>query len=366
MTFFNKYLKRPLSLLLALMMLFCICACGSASDTDKDADKAKDPTKDEALSDNMGTVDVAPENVIVPTNVKYRVGVILCSNDQEGFDAYYGFIETFRDHDTENNGTHHEIHIANYESVEKCKEVVEEYIAGDVHLIFAVGKNAVLGASQATTDIPIIFCNIDDPKELGLMTSTVNPDKNITGVSDLTPSQNQVEFIKELLPGAKKISALHYATDANSILVSTLAQATAESLGLSYSSYSANNKSQLAATLDKALSDTDVLYVCEDELTLANMDAIMEAANKKNVPVISTGTKFMAKGALATTQPDYYKLGYSAGELALICLMEIKPLSEIAVEYPVDCINYVNREIAEKYSVTPPENNFKYFGEEEQ
>lgn len=364
MNFFNKYLRRLLALSLALLMLTFICAC-SSSDVSLDDLKKDSATADEASTAATNSADTTPEaDASLSKDAKYVIGIVMCADDQASFDAYNGFTDTFIDHDTDKNGTHHEVRVANYASVEMCKEYVESYVRESVDVIFAIGENAVTGASQVETDIPVIFCNIDDPKGMGLMTSTVNPDKNITGVCDLTPVDKQIPFINTILPDAKNISTLHFATDADSILVANLAQKEADALGLTHTSYSANNATQLAATLDKALKDADVLYVCEDELTLANIDAIMQAADKKKVPVITTGTEFMAKGALATTQPDYYKLGYSAGELALIYLTGIKPISGIAVEYPVDCINYVNRAVAQTYSVTLPETGFVYFGEE--
>ena len=78
---------------------------------------------------------------------------------------------------------------------------------------------------------------------------------------------------------------------------------------------------------------------------------IVKAANKKKVPIFAASDTFMSFGTFATCVPDYEDLGFNAGELALICLKELHPISNISVEYPVKCIGYISKAVADELGI---------------
>lgn len=357
MTAINKYLKKLLLFTLIVLTAFSVSACKKAGDNKISDDTA---TKDEITPTATESASTEP----VPAYAKYTVGVILCGDSEDYTAAYEGFVKAFDERDVEQSGVHHNIILTKCSDKKECAAAASDFVSQEVDLIYAIGSTAAKAAAKATDTIPIIFSCVADPIEAGLLSSCVAPDKNITGVSDFTPAEEQIRFLRDVLPGVKKIGAVYCATDANSTLVSTLAQNEAENWGLEYNTYAASNEEQLKISVENALEKSDALYLCEDELTVEQSKLIFDEANKKKIPVISATDAFMTKGALMTSLPDYTDLGYNAGELALICLKGIKPINEISVEYPTLCLDYVSKSAMKRLSAelsdTASEINIEY------
>lgn len=346
MNFILSTFKKQLSIAMCVLMVFSLCACNNTALDNTFT------TPDEALVESTVITSTAEEETLPLSTAKYTIGVVVSEESENNTKALEGFESAFNLRDTEKSGDHHSIFVTVCDGEEEsCKKAADKYVKSGVDLIFAIGETAAIASAEATDTIPIIFCSVYDPIKAELLTSSVNPDKNVTGVSDYTPAKQQMELIRELLPDAKKVSSLYCSTDADSILISTLAQNHAEALRYDFKSYGAADDKQFVTALKDALNNADVLYLCDGEITRKNAEVIFKEANKKKIPVISSSMNFMTMGAFATALPDYSELGYSAGELALICVKDLLPVSEIAVEYPESSIYYVSESAAKTNSI---------------
>lgn len=324
----NKIIKITLTLALAVLCVVSLCACSSA----EVVPQVTDPS--------------------VENSAKFSIGVIQTDDSAEALEAYNGFIRAFTEKGYKEN-EYYNISVRDCDdSAEECENAALDFIDQGVDLIFTFDVKATLAAKKSTEEIPIIFCGVYDPIESGILDSCETPECNITGVSDFTPVKGQLEFIKRVLPDAKNISALYMSTDTNSVLISTLAQKEAEALEVDYNTFAVPDEKELQKSLKDVFKDADALYLCEDDLTLQNADTIVEAANKAKAPIFSATNSFMAFGTFATCLPDYEDLGFNAGELALICLKDLHPISNISVEYPVKYKEYVSESVAEELGIT--------------
>lgn len=321
----NSVIKKIITLILAVFLTLSLLAC------------KPEETKEE---------ETKPQQ-----QAKFSIGLILSDNTKENESSYRGFVRAFSDKGYV-QGDYYSLSFTDCDgSKKKCKETAEKYAKEGVDLIFAVGSKAAYAAKKATSTIPVIFCSVYDPIESKILKSCEKPEANVTGVSDFTPVEEQFAFIRRVLPKTKNVSSLHLSTDANSILITTLAKDAAKAMKFDYTSYSATDTDRLESVLKDALKDADALYICEDELTVANAEMIVKAANKKKVPIFAASDTFMSFGTFATCVPDYEHLGFNAGELALICLKELHPISNISVEYPVKCIGYISQSVADELGI---------------
>jgi putative ABC transport system substrate-binding protein len=93
----------------------------------------------------------------------------------------------------------------------RLSELAADLVRRQVAVIFALGGDIVTRAAKdATTRIPIVFVQGQDPVALGLVASLNRPGGNITGISFLAAElgPKRLGLLKELVPAATRYAVL--------------------------------------------------------------------------------------------------------------------------------------------------------------
>jgi putative ABC transport system substrate-binding protein len=98
---------------------------------------------------------------------------------------------------------------------DRLPTLATELVRRRVVVMAAGGFPASFAAKAATTTIPIVFVVGEDPVRLGLVTSLARPGGNLTGINffSLELAQKRLELLRELVPGATRITVLVSPTD---------------------------------------------------------------------------------------------------------------------------------------------------------
>ena len=93
----------------------------------------------------------------------------------------------------------------------KVERLAGELVALKVDVIFAPSTWAVHGAKAATSTIPIVFTNVNDPVVVKFVESLAKPGRNITGVSiaSVELTGKRLQLLKDAFPSAKRIGVLY-------------------------------------------------------------------------------------------------------------------------------------------------------------
>ena len=94
--------------------------------------------------------------------------------------------------------------------VDQLPRLAEELVRLKVDVIVTTGPLAVLAAKKATTSVPIVFPNVRDPVELGLVSSLARPEGNITGLAFASADLvgKRLELLRELVPKLRRVAGL--------------------------------------------------------------------------------------------------------------------------------------------------------------
>ena len=168
-------------------------------------------------------------------------------------------------------------------------------------VIVAYTDAAALAAKAASTTIPIVFLNGDDPVRLGLVKSLARPSKNITGVSwfgvDLVPKQ--LSLLHELVPNAAVIALLVDLNVPDAVSQVPAVQEVARTLGLQLVVLNARTASDIDVAFASLVRErAGALVVGAGAFLLSRRNQIIALAARHGIPTIYGFREYSADGGL--------------------------------------------------------------------
>ena len=237
-----------------------------------------------------------------------------------------------------------------------CETIANKLINEGVSLIFANATPAAQAVAAKTTDIPVVITSVTDPESSGLVESNTAPGGNITGTSDLTPVQQQIDLLVQLLPDAETIAIMYTGSEDNSIFQAAIAKEAAEAAGLKTVEYTVTDSNSIQSVAQSMVGKVDAVYIPTDNLLAEGMANVAAVCNDNNLPVIVGESGMVENCGLASYGIDYYNLGYKTGEMAVEILKGADPAS-MPIEYlpTEECELTINQTAADALGITIPD-----------
>ncbi len=222
--------------------------------------------------------------------------------------------------------------------------IAKSYVSSKKDMIVAISTPSAQAALNATKTIPIVYTAVTDGASAGLKGD------NITGTSDMSPLDKQISLINDILPKAKKVGFLYNPSEQNSLLLLKKFNEIAKVKGLTVVEKGVSSVNDINLAIDSLLGQIDVLYIPTDNLVVSSASLVLQKANRKKVPVISSIEDIVKKGALATESIDYEKLGYQTGE-RIVEILNGKNPKAIPVETLKETTLIINKKAAQTYKI---------------
>lgn len=314
-----------------------LTACGGGSDAPTDA--ATDGATD-------GATDAATDTA---TGDSYSVGILQLVDHASLDQANQGFVQAFEDAG---------IDVTFDQKNANGDQTVASTIAGtfasqDLDLVLAIATPAAQAAAQAITNIPVLITAVTDPVDAALVDSLDAPGSNVTGTTDANPVEEQLQLIKDIVPGATTIGIPYSPGEANSLVQVQWAKDAAESLGLTIVESPAVTTGDVQQAVE-ALGDVDAIYVPTDNVVVTGLESVLQVGEAKQIPVFGAEGDSVSRGAIATFGLSYFQLGYQSGEMAIRILTEGADPATMPVETQNDLLLYLNLGAAERMGVEIP------------
>ncbi len=233
-------------------------------------------------------------------------------------------------------------------------QIANTFVGNGATVIVPISTPSAQAAAAATSTIPIVFAAVTDPLGAGLVTDLGHPGGNVTGTSDLTPIDKQVELMLEITPDIHTIGVLYNPSEANSVTLVALLHQVAEAAGLTVVEATANNSSEVQAAAASLVGHVDAIYVPTDNTIVSALDAVIGVAEEAKLPLYTGDTDSVANGAMAAFGFNYYIHGMQAGAIVARVLNGENP-GDIPVEFATGGDLFVNPGAAERMGVTIPQ-----------
>ena len=244
--------------------------------------------------------------------------------------------------------------------LERVPALAADLVALKVDLIFVAGGTRVtLAAMQATKTIPIVFADVGDPVESGLVSSLARPGGNVTGLSSVGPELvgKRLEVLKQAVPGLDRVAvlwlpgALGERTDKDML---TGVDVAARALGLRLQFVEARSADEFArAFSDMSSAHAGALTVLPSNRFFREHRRLVELAAEKRLPAVYTSREFVDAGGLMSYGANSADLHRRAATYADKILKGAKP-GDLPVEQPTKFELVINMNTAKDLGLVIP------------
>jgi putative ABC transport system substrate-binding protein len=235
--------------------------------------------------------------------------------------------------------------------------MADEIVAQKPDLLIAIGGDLVRALAIASQgNIPIVGGVSDNPIRTGLVTTLARPGKNFTGVAYLTDdlAAKRIEFLKELVPGAKRVAAIWNPQHLDDEFV--FARRAAENLGLTLSSHQITNMEDVDTALRQIEHNkTDSVFVIPSRLTTNSVGKIATFARERQLPVVTAWREMVAGGCILSYGPSRVREAKRLAEMVVKIMAGAKP-ADIPVEQPTRFELVINLKAAKAINLAVSES----------
>jgi putative ABC transport system substrate-binding protein len=208
--------------------------------------------------------------------------------------------------------------------------------------------------AQAIKSLPIVFAAVTDPVGAGLVQSLQRPGGNITGTTDMSPIDRQLELMREFLPQIKSIGVIYNSGEANSVTLVKVLKEEAAKIGITVEEATISNSAGVFQAAKSLIGRVEAVYIPTDNSVVSAFEAITQIGYQAKLPIFAADTDSVARGAIAALAVDYYKMGRQTGEMVSRVLQGSKP-AEMPVETLREFQIHLNPTSARKMGVEIPQ-----------
>ncbi len=237
----------------------------------------------------------------------------------------------------------------------KTEQMAQIFATGNYDLVFAVGTGQAQSLAQKTTTLPIVLGAATDPVSAGLVASWERPGKNITGTSDLSPVGTQLDYLGELIPGAKRIGMIYNPLEDNSKVIVELFLKECEKHGLTPVTATISSQNEIKQTFVSLFGKIDVLYAPTDATVQQAFSVISKLSTELKIPVFNCDKSTVENGAVFSIGFDYKELGRLSAEMARQILLEKASPAEMPIRLTDKPILFYNPAKINDLGLTLPE-----------
>jgi putative ABC transport system substrate-binding protein len=237
--------------------------------------------------------------------------------------------------------------------LERLPELAAELVRLKMDIIVTWFTPTALAAKQATNDIPIVMAETGDPIGTGLIASLSRPGGNVTGIAAATAelAGKSVQLIRDLLPSARRVTALANATDPFSKPFLQQIKLGGEATGTRIDTVSISNSEELENAFASMEQDRPDAVIVQPSLPSKRA---AELALEHRVPAVSVPRWFAEEqGGLMSYSARYVDLFRKAAVYVDKILKGAQP-ADLPVEQPTKFEFVLNLKTAKALGIEVP------------
>jgi ABC-type uncharacterized transport system substrate-binding protein len=233
-----------------------------------------------------------------------------------------------------------------------------ELVRLKVDVIVTSASGETRAAKEATSTIPIVMTNDNDPVGSGFVASLARPAGNITGLSTLAPelSGKRMEILREIIPRLSRVAVLASSTQPGYAQVLEEMELAAKAFGLKLQHLNVLVPKDIETAFRAAgEARADAVLLLSSAVLTSQRTQIIELAVKSRLPASYPRPEFVEAGGLMTYGPNITDLSRRAATYVDKILKGAKP-ANLPVEQPTKFELVINLKAAKQIGLTIPQS----------
>ena len=245
-------------------------------------------------------------------------------------------------------------------SIPTLTQIVNYFVSEKVDLLATCTTLSSITAVQRTKSVPIFEMVSPTPELMKVLDANGKAPSNLFGtVEDLKYIDTSFSIIPKLLKpkGAKLVIGMIYnQAEPQSADAMERIKGLADKLNITLIALPLNSSADAQLVTQSLLGkNIDAFFANPDNTVFASFETILKNCNQANVPIFTSETGLVQRGAVAAFGADIYQWGYQAGEQAAQYLKTHKT-DGLKPEMVKIRKRVYNEAAAKKYSISIPSN----------
>jgi putative ABC transport system substrate-binding protein len=239
-----------------------------------------------------------------------------------------------------------------------ASSIAQKFKSENVTLAVGIATPTAQALVNTIKDRPVIYSAVTDPVAAGLIASTKKGEKNVTGISDMTPVRAQIELLNRIKP-IKTLGHVYASSEANAVSLASIARQVCKEMGIKFVETTVSNSAEVKQAVQAIAGRVDGIYISNDNTVVSALAAVTSVAQKNKIPVMSADpSSAETTPVLAAWGFDYYKMGKATGRLVIRILKGEKP-ETIPTIYMTDAADvdlFINLDVASDLGLVFPDD----------
>jgi putative tryptophan/tyrosine transport system substrate-binding protein len=242
--------------------------------------------------------------------------------------------------------------------VDRLSALATELVGLKVAVIVTGGTGPTRAAKEATSTIPIVMAQDNDPVASGVVASLARPGGNITGLSNFAPelSGKRLEILREVSSKLSRVAVLGSSTGPSYALVMRELELAAKVLGVKLQYLDILEPKDVETAFRAAAEGrADGVTTFASAMVVSQRAQIVELAAKNRLPGIYHNSQFSEAGGLMFYGVNVLDLDRRAATYVDKILKGAKP-ADLPVQQPTKFEFVINLKAAKQIGLTIPQS----------
>ncbi len=230
-------------------------------------------------------------------------------------------------------------------------QIAQKFAGLPLDVVVPISTPSAQTVAQQIKKIPIVFAAISDPLAAKLVISLEHPGRNVTGVADIPPLKEQLNFIETCLPHLKTLGVVYNPGEINNVSFLEKLKKEAKKKSIKIITVAASKSADVQAAAHSIIDQVDAIFIGNDNTVVSGLEALIKVTLDARKPLFVSDPQSVDRGALAAYAYDQRQMGEQVGKMVAQVLNGKNPV-DIPVETAKGLKLSLNPKTAEKLKVT--------------